>query len=248
MNNLFVMYKKSINMKILCLLVISLLSSCGILFGQKNVDLQMSIESPQNDEVIDYGDTLYLKINVKNIGPDTLFMNSDTFYYVSSAAPISSSNWADLNPGDSAVFDFMYMVNDGHVDDQTQDICIYFLPYSNSFVDTNATNDTSCVSYTLKGSQNDVGIDNVQLLNDKINIYPNPAREHVFINFNLARKERIHVRLYDIIGRQIIHEQKDLPKGEHSISLDILELNPGIYWLKCYTSEGLWVQKLSIIK
>lgn len=213
--------------------------------AQKHVDLQLSIVSPHSGEVIPFGDTAFLNISIKNLGPDTLFANSDTLYYGVTGFPYANADWANIAPFDSAIIDVAFQYND----DSTQSseiLCAYLLPYSPTYVDTNQLNDTSCVAFTFAGYSN-VGISNVDANSNKyFTISPNPASQILHLNFNLEHTQPIIVLVHDLLGRELIHKDLGLLLGNQRQQLDISSLHSGMYMVELSAGNRHWIQKLMV--
>lgn len=75
-------------------------------------------------------------------------------------------------------------------------------------------------------------------LNWTINAYPNPVSHKLIISFQgLQGNPFIHIALMDIMGRIVImNELKNLPESYH-YSLDLENLERGIYILRVYTPD-----------
>ena len=214
--------------------------------AQKNVDLKVSIVSPVNGEVIPFGDTVFLKISVKNLGPDTLFVNSDSIYFQFTGFPFANFNWANIAPLDSVIFDLGYEFNDDSTEYNGYD-CVYLLPsYTSSYVDTNQLNDTSCVSYTLAG-YNNVGISNNDANSKKhFDISPNPANQTLYLNFSLGYAQPIIILVRDLLGRDLIYKDLGVLSGNQKQQLDISSFNSGMYIVELRVGNQQWIQKLII--
>ena len=72
--------------------------------------------------------------------------------------------------------------------------------------------------------------DMIDEINSKLEIYPNPANDKIFIE---AEIEIENVVVYDIYGRQ-----QSTVNGQQSLSIDLSNLNAGIYIIKINTEEG----------
>jgi aminopeptidase N len=68
--------------------------------------------------------------------------------------------------------------------------------------------------------------------------YPNPANTETTISYQLEKAGEVSVELFDITGKRV-KEIADgfMQNGSHSISLDVQDLNPGIYFYSL-TSGG----------
>ena len=72
---------------------------------------------------------------------------------------------------------------------------------------------------------------------DNINIYPNPAQDRLYIE---TESEIEEVIVYDIYGR---HQVTETPSHQEMISIDISNLNSGVYFIKINTAEGNIVKR-----
>lgn len=90
-----------------------------------------------------------------------------------------------------------------------------------------------------------VGIEE-QLLNGKINVYPNPASDKLNVAFNSVEAFAYDLTITDITGRQLIVEKKLAAPGSNVVSIDLNQLNKGVYLLKMNTEKGSLTYKLSI--
>jgi len=80
--------------------------------------------------------------------------------------------------------------------------------------------------------------------------YPNPFNPITKINFSLAEKTYVKIKLYDITGKEIetiVNEVMNA--GYHSIQFSSKGLSSGVYFYKMITSTGyIAIKKLTIIK
>ncbi|MBI3519630.1 MAG: T9SS type A sorting domain-containing protein, partial [Bacteroidetes bacterium] len=76
-----------------------------------------------------------------------------------------------------------------------------------------------------------------------INIYPNPAKDIVHIDFENAYEKR-KIEIYDAFGKLVLSE--DIPT-QHA-SLNMHHLSSGIYFYKAVTGNKIYQNKLVIIK
>ena len=79
--------------------------------------------------------------------------------------------------------------------------------------------------------------DMIEEVNSKLEIYPNPANDMLFIE---AEIEIENVVVYDIYGRS----QQSTVNGQQSLSIDLSKLNAGIYIIKINTEEGNIVKRI----
>ncbi len=74
------------------------------------------------------------------------------------------------------------------------------------------------------------------ILSDLISIYPNPAKDHIWVTAKSIKMESI--RLYDLNGRLIRSTSKP--------SLDVQNIATGMYLLKIQTEAGVHVEKVTV--
>ncbi|MCB2207902.1 MAG: T9SS type A sorting domain-containing protein [Bacteroidetes bacterium] len=81
---------------------------------------------------------------------------------------------------------------------------------------------------------------------DKILLYPNPAKYKFTIECSIFQVEEATLEIFDLHGRKL-HE-KQIPKGNETIEIDLSTLGSGIYFCKLITEKGNATKKLIIQK
>jgi endonuclease/exonuclease/phosphatase family metal-dependent hydrolase len=77
-----------------------------------------------------------------------------------------------------------------------------------------------------------VGVDESSFMN-QLTIYPNPARDHVAVNFTLTDSRAVSIEMIDEIGKVMLKENTCiLNGGEHTYSFDMSLFAPGVYICK----------------
>lgn len=206
--------------------------------AQKLVDLQMSIISPQKDEVIFLGDSILFNISIKNLGPDTLFGISDQIYYALDEDFGERIERATIFPSDSIILKIGYGVNtDSRPEKLT--FCVYLLPYSTTYVETNKYNNRDCTNCFLS---------NLSKIDSKkyFTISPNPASNTSHLNFYVENAQPIIVVMRDLLGREFIHKDLGVLSGSQKQQIDISSLPPGMYLVELRTDNQHWIQKLIV--
>jgi hypothetical protein len=69
------------------------------------------------------------------------------------------------------------------------------------------------------------------------NIYPNPVQDKLYIE---AEAEIEEVVVYDVYGRRQVTET---PSHQCNLSVDVSNLNSGVYFVKVVTDNGEAVQR-----
>ena len=74
-------------------------------------------------------------------------------------------------------------------------------------------------------------------LTSAINVYPNPVNDKLFIETVTVVEE---VVVYDVYGR---HQVTETPSHQGDLSIDVADLNSGVYFVKVVTENGEAVQR-----
>jgi poly-gamma-glutamate synthesis protein (capsule biosynthesis protein) len=138
------------------------------------------------------------------------------------------------------------------------------IPYPNNYyymqVKTSGNDNNIDIKYTVTSFEqitSDIDENRAEnpLISDDINIYPNPFNpynEQVRIKFNLNKKEKVTVSIYNINGQKIkITANNFFPKGYNIITWNGTSdnksiVNPGIYFIKIETQNDSKVIKCVI--
>ncbi|MEM1326521.1 MAG: right-handed parallel beta-helix repeat-containing protein [Bacteroidota bacterium] len=71
-----------------------------------------------------------------------------------------------------------------------------------------------------------------------LQLFPNPARQDVTVNFQMTRSGQLMIRIFDTQGRQRHLEQSFYEVGKHQANLPIRSLPKGIYWVQLQRKNG----------
>lgn len=78
---------------------------------------------------------------------------------------------------------------------------------------------------------------------------PNPFNPSTRIEFDLARAERVRLRVYDVLGKEVaVMSDGLLEAGRHSIIFDGTALSSGIYFARLETGKSVRTEKLMLLK
>ena len=69
-------------------------------------------------------------------------------------------------------------------------------------------------------------------MNASFNVYPNPVNDKLYIE---AETEIEEVVVYDVYGR---HQVTETPSHQGNLSVDVTDLNSGVYFVKVVTEKG----------
>ena len=63
------------------------------------------------------------------------------------------------------------------------------------------------------------------------NLYPNPVSERGKINIAIPQKAGVKVKVFDIIGRELLKFERDYSAGLYTLELNLSQLKQGVYFL-----------------
>lgn len=93
-----------------------------------------------------------------------------------------------------------------------------------------------------------LGLNEEELTEGDIMIYPNPAHTSTTIKVN-TQNERVKIDILDMNGRSVVLVcDKNLDQGMHLIPCDIADLVPGEYFVQVAKSSGMHTKKLIKLK
>jgi hypothetical protein len=245
-------------------------------FAQSNtrpIDLQVSISSPANGEVIPNGGSTMFNLQFKNNSNDTL-KSSDTFaikfvgfdvfnnsipsnqwakFNVNSPIPPQANVTLDLGGNNNTITN-----NRQAITDTTFTACVTITTVfdavgdtlASNFRETDTTNNTSCFEITFKGGT--VSIKNInEAPIDALTIFPNPNTTGAFsMDYSLSARNEVRVRIMDLTGRKIFDNNLGIQyAGNHKIDVDLSQnIAAGTYLVELTTGEHRKVTKLIINK
>ena len=86
------------------------------------------------------------------------------------------------------------------------------------------------------------GVDAVTLRD----VYPNPARGPVTVQYALPESQAVSLRLYDVLGRQVRTVANSEQQGRQEARLDVSDLTSGIYFLRLQADRTVKTQRLIV--
>lgn len=98
----------------------------------------------------------------------------------------------------------------------------------------------------IKVVEGTTGINEYTLNSLKATVYPNPATDKVFVNFNLTGNAKVNIRIMDVTGREVMNLKENAFNGSNSLIVDVSGLNKGMYVMHTATSNKSNVTKLIV--
>ncbi len=88
--------------------------------------------------------------------------------------------------------------------------------------------------------------DKINLLSD-LQLYPNPAHDHLQVNYTLLETQSISITLYTIQGREVMNVFEGVQvQGSQSFDISLNQLQSGIYLLGLKTNSGMIHRKIVV--
>ncbi len=161
-----------------------------------------------------------------------LSQHGDTVYFADNSVDATSWLW-DFGDGDTS-----NLQNPMHI----------YSANGNYNISLLVSNDYGCSDTTYKPTfvKINVGIDEFQLSDSNIHVFPNPFSSELTIGFSAPKESTLTISLLNIEGIKIISEKKSLNKGEQQLKLNEIseKLVPGMYLLELEYNEQRHYTKL----
>jgi hypothetical protein len=226
-------------MRKITLLITLFLSIASNIFAQeeRSCDLSIRVVEPLDGAVMPYGDTAFVRVSIRNNGPDTVWPTDTIYYKIEGAAFNFRVSDSTIAAGDSMVLlSISTWASVDQTSDERVDFCFHFGNHLAGFTDENSSNDTSCVSFTLKGNVPS-SLSESSVLSG-VKVYPNPVTNkllHIDM-IGLSNKEASFV-IADVYGR-IQKQGQRAANGSDLVKLDLSGFATGVYFLKIATADG----------
>lgn len=80
-------------------------------------------------------------------------------------------------------------------------------------------------------------------------VSPNPGYGNLTVSLQLARTEKLTLKIYDLSGRETkkFFNSVSFPEGKHKLKLDLSDLPRGIYFIKLSTPQDDFFKKLILV-
>lgn len=217
--------------RILCL---PLILCTSMSFGQqRHCDMAMTLLSPQDGDVIAPYATFDVKVNIENLGPDTLNVGDTLFYNLPTELLTQYEPYVlsqAIAPGQAADLTLASITNvNDNQDDMTADFCVKVrsnLNGNGTYADTIIDNNYDCHSVTFGAT---TGIQDLNDAKATFSISPNPAKDQISLTI---KKTGIHpesARIFSLDGKML--KVVTIQRTQASVSLSITDLAPGTYFM-----------------
>ncbi len=103
--------------------------------------------------------------------------------------------------------------------------------------------------YYIKAEPLTTAINQVNIEQAEVNVYPNPARDYVKISFTANEAAKVSLALYNLVGQKIeISANEQYNAGNNEITVNTQRLTEGMYVYVLKVGKNLYKGKLNIAK
>lgn len=82
-----------------------------------------------------------------------------------------------------------------------------------------------------------------------ITVFPNPAKEKMFVSIPLSQTSKVMLQLFDKSGRRLfIRQPEEIQKGQHTFAINANELSSGMYHLVITINDKVTHRKVMVTK
>lgn len=93
-----------------------------------------------------------------------------------------------------------------------------------------------------------VGIDDINASLSNVNLFPNPATDHLTVDFTLTENKAVQVQVFNAIGQEMeISQYGDGMTGSNTIRLNVTDLPEGIYYAQIMLDGNIAATKRFVI-
>ncbi len=92
----------------------------------------------------------------------------------------------------------------------------------------------------------EVSVNENNILENSMNIIPNPGNGNFQLSMSLAHAQKIEVLVYDNLGRKVYSQNENASGGNYSATMNLSSLSSGIYSVQVITANGFAVKRLVI--
>ncbi len=119
----------------------------------------------------------------------------------------------------------------------------------NYTVTLQVTTDSNCVVVdTINLNVQTAGIDAQDSPSSEVSIFPNPAKDVVYLNFSIVRDGSYNVIMIDAIGQLVRQKEMQLFKGENRKEINLNSLSKGMYQIQIRDEEGELIKISKLLK
>jgi hypothetical protein len=205
------------------------------------IDLSLeNADSTSNTYTLEFGDSLDIFLKIKNNSELNLDTTEFVYFgligfdnYYIAAEDTTDHKKVYLRPQEHFITHGIHSENNQSLEiDELIELCFYLkMPANyNLYSDTVLSNDTVCIQLVLKADPNYTSIKDDVATTQFYKIYPNPASDILYIDFDANTILQSNIQIVNVLGK-VVYEVIQDKDANHNI-IDISHLPSGIYQIK----------------
>lgn len=238
------------------LLFVAVIATALTANAQRTVDMETTLNQPTNGQVVRAGVGFDVEYVLKNNGPDVI-KSTDTmwvFTYINNTVQGQLTQIFRLQndlPKDSSIRFTRSIQFNTNQTAGPRELCIVGTILTRSadgVADTLRTttnnNNRACANLTLT-----VGLEEFAAKKLNTKVYPNPMSGYGAITYTLENNTEVSIKIFDIAGKEVLNVfSGNQTAGEHTVNLNVNELNDGIYFYQLQAGDIVTTDKVVIRK
>ncbi len=198
-------------------------------------------DSVQSITVTNVSGLYWVEVDHYCITSDTINLNIAPMAKVDGISYVREANTYHFTPsGSQNVVNYLWIFGDGFTSTQMNPVHTYAMSITWN-LDVKLVVSNNCGTDTAV-RQVPTAVGDLNSQDSRIRIYPNPARDQVFLSCEELKAEEISI--ISSVGATVLNQNLDRNKTTHSI--DISAIAPGYYMIRIKTKEGVINKALSI--
>lgn len=249
--------------KIFTLLLITFTS---ISFAQVDWAIK-SIKSPTELESTASGTTLALTIECENKGTSPIYAGDSVIYNMliidKASSQIITEFPQNASRGSAAItiitkevpvggtYEISNTLNSNLYLTQSREVRLgvstFIFDRTSPYIDSDSSNNTNFVDIVWWNQQRwNVSVEDVKYNSDNIVVYPNPANDQLNVSLLFAKSNAVNIELFDLTGKAVASPNMNQTISPSQYTLDVADLNKGVYILKVTNGTKVSTSKVTI--
>jgi hypothetical protein len=155
----------------------------------------------------------------------------------------------DIEPGETQ--DFTVQLTSNRIVTQSRDMLLgvysYVINRTNPSIDSDSTNNLRSRDIVWWNQQKwNVSVEDIAYNSDNIAIYPNPANDQLNVSLLFAKSNAVNIELFDLTGKAVASPNMNQTISPSQYTLDVADLNKGVYILKVTNGTKVSTSKVTI--
>lgn len=230
------------NLTFLSAFILGLFSFSALQAQEKNIDLELQVVDNEEEVFVPFGDEYTVQLKLINHGPDVLEVGDSVWFQMVGGISLGIIDDIHIEVDESFTFPSLTAwASETQTENSTSEFC-YEMLESNSYIDDNSSNNSSCITVTFEGnsvSVNEIAYDNT------LKLYPNPVQNGILYFESPWTADHVQLIIRDITGREIIKKSQFLSEGQVQ-EINTSQFSNGVYLLELMKEGKSIIQQFVI--